>query len=268
MRLRLVEPAHDAETDVHASFFHKRRNDGVEGAFARRQHVGRGGVENEAGAAVLQVESEIVHDDAGTEARGKALYERADVTVCVHCTHINSLFAEVRRIARLPITVRVVGVNRRGALGPVVFGNDAAIGDLGEARIGVVAAQVGVGELLRLHFDVPGARICEAPFAERKFLHDVEHFERRHPLAVRRQLVNRPAAISGRNRLDPFGLKLREIIGGHHAAQPVRSLENGPRDLALVKGVAALGGDALERATVFRVAPDFTDVRRPSVYQK
>ena len=39
VRLRLVEAAHDAEPDPHVALFHERRDDRVQRALARREHV-------------------------------------------------------------------------------------------------------------------------------------------------------------------------------------------------------------------------------------
>ena len=40
---------------------------------------------------------------------------------------------------------------------------------------------------------------------QREERQDVQHLERGHALAVGRQLVDLPAVVFGRNRLDPFG---------------------------------------------------------------
>src|SRR5271169_3298536 len=52
MRQRLIGSSHDSESDVQIAALHERRNDGVEGPLASREHVGAGGIERESGAAV------------------------------------------------------------------------------------------------------------------------------------------------------------------------------------------------------------------------
>ena len=81
-----------------------------------------------------------------------------------------------------------------------------------ESRIADVARHVGIGELLGFDHDVQRGGGVVAVILEREILHDVEHGERGDALAVGRQLVDLPAAIGGGDRLDPFGLELREVL--------------------------------------------------------
>ena len=111
-----------------------------------------------------------------------------------------------------------------------------------EARIAEVALQVGIGQLLRLDLPVQrlgaGGRIVR----QRHRLHDVEHLERGHALAVRRQFVDLPAAIVGGDRLHPFGAEFAQIGRRHDAAQAVEGAQNRLGDGAAIVGVGAAGG--------------------------
>ncbi len=74
--------------------------------------------------------------------------------------------------------------------------------------------EVGIGQFFRFDHGVQraGLRGTAEVFAERKRLHDVEHFERGDALAVGRHLVDRPAAIGGGDGIDPFGGVVGEIL--------------------------------------------------------
>ena len=60
------------------------------------------------------------------------------------------------------------------------------------------------------------------PLSERKALHDVEHLDCGNAMTVRRQLIDRPAAILGRHGIDPFSLE-RGKVGKRHRAAMRRS---------------------------------------------
>ena len=83
VRLRLVEPAHDAEPDLHVALLHETRNDGVQRALARRQHVRMSAFEREERPAVLQHEAGIRRHDAAAERRVQTLDQRDDVSLLV-----------------------------------------------------------------------------------------------------------------------------------------------------------------------------------------
>ena len=113
---------------------------------------------------------------------------------------------------------------RRGSIsfaraGGVRLREQPAHGHLGEARVGHVAAQVGVGQFLRLDLVVQRVGRLRPQLRQRKRLHDVEHLERRDALAVGRQFVDLPAAVLGRDRRHPLGLELGQV-GGVEAFRP------------------------------------------------
>ena len=99
-------------------------------------------------------------------------------------------------------------------------------GTFAKLRIGDVAQHVGVGELLRFDHHVHRLRARQAVLAERVLLHHVEHHQRRDALRVRRQLVHRPSAVRRRDRIDPLGLILLQVRGGHRAALALATRED------------------------------------------
>src|SRR5215469_18950266 len=119
--------------------------------------------------------------------------------------------------------MRLLDVDGGGTLSSVVLGDDAARRYLCEAGISVVAIEVSIGQLLSFDLDVECVGASEAPVWKWILLENVQHFERSHSLAVRRQFINHPAAVGGRNRFDPLGLEIRQVFGSHHAAEAVRS---------------------------------------------
>ena len=68
-------------------------------------------------------------------------------------------------------------------------------------------------------------------------LEDVQHLERRHALPRRRELEHVVAVIVRRDRLDPFGLELREVLSAHDAAIGLDLLHDRLGDLATVEHV-------------------------------
>ena len=79
------------------------------------------------------------------------------------------------------------------------------------------------------------ARAVQAVLRQRVLLHQVEHHQRRDALRVRRQLVHGPAAVRRRNRIDPLGPELPQILGGHRAAELTRDREDGVGGFSVVE---------------------------------
>ena len=67
VRLRLIEPAHDAEPDAHGVLLHERGNDRVQRSLARREHVGMVRLEREERAPVLQREPRAGRHETAAE---------------------------------------------------------------------------------------------------------------------------------------------------------------------------------------------------------
>ena len=84
-------------------------------------------------------------------------------------------------------------------------------GNVAELRIADVAVHVRISQLFRFDHGLQRVGGVLSPLRERKSLHDVEHLQRGDALAVRRDFVDGPAVVSGRNRLDPFARIIGQI---------------------------------------------------------
>ena len=107
----------------------------------------------------------------------------------------------------------------------------------------------------------------EAVVAHRKLFHDVEHHQRRNSLGVRRNLINRPAAILGRNRRHPLGLKAGQVLHRHGAALFAADGNDRFSRASLVVAVAAIAGDHPQARRQFGIAKHLARLRRASVDQ-
>lgn len=94
------------------------------------------------------------------------------------------------------------------------------------------------------------------------------NFERGHSLPVRRQFIDRPAAIGGGNGSNPLGAEVGEVGGRHHAAEVGGSGKDGLGDRAAIQSLGTIVGDQFERASVIRAAKDFADCRRRATWQE
>ena len=94
----------------------------------------------------------------------------------------------------------------------VVLGQQLLHGSLRERGVGVVARAVGERQLLRLHHHMPVVRRAPPHLREVEVLEDVEHLERREPLAIGRQLPHGVAMVGGGDRLVPGRVVLGEIV--------------------------------------------------------
>src|SRR5262249_57793409 len=91
--LRLVPAAHDAEADPRAVALHESRDDRVQWALARLEHVWVIAVEREEGTAVLQREAGARWDEPGAERMVHALNQGHDVAVAVDGREIDRIAA-------------------------------------------------------------------------------------------------------------------------------------------------------------------------------
>ena len=108
VRLRLVEPAHDAEPDLHVAFRHEGRNDRVERPLSRRHLIGMPVFEREQRAAVVEHVAEL-HEAADRIAiRPSGLRERLadhrDVRRLESVTRLEQPATEERDPHRLEIS--------------------------------------------------------------------------------------------------------------------------------------------------------------------
>lgn len=100
LRVRLVQPAHDAETDVQIALLHETGNDGVERTLARSEKVGARRVEHEAGTAILERKAVAGNDHARAEGARQALDHRDDVAVAIDDGEITRVSGVGRRDCR------------------------------------------------------------------------------------------------------------------------------------------------------------------------
>ena len=91
---------------------------------------------------------------------------------------------------------------------------------------------IGAGEYLRGSSPAEVDHVQRIDRGKRRIegLHDVEHHQRCDAGAVRRQLEYIPAAIGGRDRLDPLGGVLGEIVGRHRAAAALHTRDDPASD--------------------------------------
>ena len=94
---------------------------------------------------------------------------------------------------------------------------------------------------------------------------DVEQQQRGEALVVRRELVERVAAIGRRDRLDPRGLVRGEILHRQVAAVLLAVVDDGPGDLAAIERVAPALGERAERARQVLLHEDVAGLRRAAV---
>ena len=120
---------------------------------------------------------------------------------------------------RQPRQLAFCGIDELRALFGVWLRKQAGNGNFRETWIGVVALEVRVGQLHGFDSLVEFFPAERAARSGRELLHDVQHFERRHALAVGRQLVDTPSAVGDGDGLDPFRRKISEVLGGHRAAK-------------------------------------------------
>src|SRR6266446_4392890 len=102
---------------------------------------------------------------------------------------------------------------------------------------------------------------------ERKAADDVEHHQGGDALLVGRHLVDGPAAVVSRNRIDPLGREFRKVVRPHGAAELRRGIENALCERPLVEGVPPLFGDFLERTGKVEIAEYLADRRGAEVRQ-
>src|SRR5829696_3929694 len=128
----------------------------VHGAPAGGELIGMAGLQGEAAEAVVEEHAGVAGDEAGTEAGEDALDEADGVAVRVHRAEIGSVAAggELARRAEL---AGAVAIDQAGALGCVLFGDEAGDGDVDVARIAEMLEAVFIGELLRLGHQVDAA---------------------------------------------------------------------------------------------------------------
>ena len=152
----------------------------------------------------MQNKSGAVGDQSRAKFRVVRFNQGDHVALAIHHAQVGRIAGIGHRSARRNIAVRAIHIDQLGALGGVLFGEHPAHRQLGCFGIADIAKDVGVGQLLGFDLNVQGARRIQSKLAQVELLHDVEHFERADALHVRRQFVNRPAAVRRGNRIRPI----------------------------------------------------------------
>ena len=145
----------------------------------------------------------------------------------------------------------------RNQLGPLfcqIFGDKHFCRDVGSMGITYISLKVGIGEFLGFDLQVQGFLAVVPPLLDGEWFHDVQHLERGDSLPVGRHLVDGPAMIGGADGVNPFRLEFGQIVGLHIAAKLTLQLQDRSRRFSLVKPIAAMFRDALERSRQFGIA--------------
>lgn len=135
-----------------------------------------------------------------------------------------------------------------------IFGDKRCGRDVGSTRIAHILLKIGIGEFLGFDLQVQGFLAVVPPLLNRKLFHDVQHLQRRNSLPIGGHLVDGPAMIGGADGVNPFGLELGQILGFHKTAKITLQLQDRSRRFSLVKPLAAMFRNALERSRQFRIA--------------
>ena len=243
--LRLHVAAHHAKAhDRLAALGQESRDDGVERPLAGRDLVGPR-LQAEAVTAVLQADAEGRLDAAGAEAHVVALDEADHHPVLVGRRQIDG--AALDRVAGAEV-LRLLHVDQTGAALQVGVVQHLLGRHFHRLALGDVLVGVGESQLHRLDLQVLRIRSVDRHAGEVELLQDAERYQRRDALPVRRNLVQRVAAVVAADRLDPLGLEVGEILGRDGAAVGRRKLLDRLRDLAAIESLALALGDQPQRA--------------------
>ena len=160
-----------------------------------------------------------------------------------------------------------VRVDQRGTRRGVRLRPHHVHGNLGKARIGVVALHVGVGQLLGFDHQMQRLRGIVSGGSKRKRLHDVQHFEGRDALSIGRQFEYGPTAIRCGNGVHPLTVKLGKVGCSHGAAVPCRRGEDFPRDATAIKRSLSAGGNLSIGPRQIGIAKDVARLRQMPINQ-
>ena len=268
MRLRLVPSAHNSERNANLILLHERRNKCVQWAFVSRERVRRSWIEVEERAPIMQNKSCAVRDQSRAKFRVVRFDKGDHVAFAIHHAQVGCVARIGHRSARRNIAVRVIHIDQFGALGSVLLGEHPADRHFRNFRIANVTKHVGVRELFSFDLNVQRARSIQSKLFQVELLHDIEHFERADALHVRRQLVNRPAAVRRGNRIHPFARIVGKILRGERAAVLRGQRQQALGNFSAIKSVAASLRDLSQRPGEIGIAKDLAHARRPVGNQK
>ena len=278
--LRLVVAAHDAERHPGPPVFHDERGDQrVQRALVRCDLIRMARREIEQAAAIVQEDPRIAGDDARPEIREQRLNERHEVSFAVGDGHVDRIAAIEPGEVLVRLLARARRDTRNGA-GLVASGGAHRVDVLAaqrgvllrnerlqhgrrhRCRVGDVRRAIGERDPLRLDERVEIRRRLISHRLQVESLEDVQHLEDRRALGVRRELVHVVSAVPRRDRLDPVRRVLGEIALVEQPVALFHVRDNGAGDRTLVEGVAAAGGNRLERRRQVGVGEHLARPRR------
>ncbi len=136
----------------------------------------------------------------------------------------------------------------------VLFRQQALQGQVGVIRVGVITGDILERQPLGLDHVVEHLRRIPRPLGQVHLLQDVEHLQGGKTLAVGRQFIQLVAAIVHLGRLHPLAPVGGQVPVGHVGADALEIVVHAPRQLALVKGLAAAASDGFKSRPQVRVA--------------
>ena len=211
--------------------------------------------------AVLHRQAQAGHDHAGTEPHVVALDEAHHHAALVSRCEVDRAAAPVRiaglaRFERLRATrVDQAGTRRQvGLVEQVLHAHEHPRG------VGDLSIDVGEGQLHRLDLQMLGCRAVDLETGQVEVLEDAQRHQGGDALPVRRDLVQRVAAVTARDRRDPVGAVGRQIGHGEGATVLAGVVGHGLCQITAVEGFAAGFGDAPQRTAGCRKAKN---TRRP-----
>ena len=158
-------------------------------------------------------------------------------------------------------------VDQLGPLCGILLRDQLRDRQLAERRIGVELGPIGKGQLLGLDEQVKPLGTAGAHPADIVRLDQVEHLQGGDALAVGRQFPDVVAAVVGRDRLDPFGRVIGQVLERHVAAVRLGIVDDLPGDLAAVERRRAVLGDRAIARRQVGIAEDLAFGRRMAVDQ-
>ena len=184
-------------------------------------------------AAVLEHDSGAGRHDERAEADVEALDQRARVALLVHRTQVDRASA-LEWPGRRRACPR--GIDQLAPRGEVVVVEVA----LGQWPVVDVPLRVGERQLHRLGLEVHAIERAAARVVEPR--EDAQRLQRRHALAVGRNLAHVHAAVVLAQRLDPFGVRHVEVV-----LHQRRDLADRVRHRAAIEAVGPVARDSAQR---------------------
>ena len=151
----------------------------------------------------MQHDAGVAGDDPRAERGEEAVDERHRVAILVDDGEVGGVAAHADVAVRRRVD-RLLRIDQRAPAGGVVLRQQLLHRHLRERRVGDVPVAIGEGDLRRFDqrvvVEAGLASACDVRSMPSRMLSEEQ---RGQPLAVRRQLVERVAAIGRRDRLDP-----------------------------------------------------------------